>query len=38
MLEELTGIHHKDVPLDDPAVRSLFHSPEALGVTEKDID
>lgn len=37
MLEELTGIGYKDVPLDDPAVRSLFASPEALGVTTEDI-
>lgn len=41
MIHELcgtTGIDFRDIPLDDPAVRSLFHSPEALGVTEKDID
>lgn len=25
------------MPLDDPGVRSLFHSPEALGVTAEDI-
>ncbi len=37
MLEELTGIHFKDVPLDDWGVRSLFHSPDALGVTEDEI-
>ncbi len=37
MLEELTGIGYKDVPLDDPAVRSLFSSPEALGVTQEQI-
>ena len=36
-LEALTGINFKDVPLDDPAVRSLFSSPEALGVTTEDI-
>jgi len=36
-LEALTGINFKDVPLDDPAVRSLFTSPEALGVTPEDI-
>jgi len=36
-LEILTGINFKDVPLDDQAVRSLFSSPEALGVTEDDI-
>ena len=37
MLEELTGINFKDVPLDDWGVRSLFHTPDALGVTEDEI-
>ncbi len=37
MLEELTGINFRDVPLDDWGVRSLFSSPEALGVSEADI-
>ena len=36
-LELLTGINFKDVPLDDPGVRSLFASPEALGVTTEEI-
>ena len=36
-LEQLTGINFKDVPLDDPDVRSLFSSPDALGVTTEDI-
>ena len=36
-LDALTGIPFQDVPLDDPGVRSLFTSPEALGVTEEDI-
>jgi len=36
-LEGLTGINFRDVPLDDPGVRSLFTSPEALGVTTEDI-
>ena len=36
-LELLTGIHFTEVPLDDPAVRSLFSSPEALGVTTEEI-
>ena len=36
-LEKLTGINFKDVPLDDPAVRSLFTSPEALGVKSGEI-
>ena len=34
----LTGVDFRDIPLDDPAVRSLFHSPEALGVTREQID
>ena len=38
MLEELTGIHYLSIPLDDKKVMSLFSSPEALGVTQKDID
>ena len=38
MLEELTGIAPADVPLDCPKVRSLFQSPEALGVTSEQID
>ena len=36
-LEKLTGINFRDVPLDDPGVRSLFSSPDALGVTTEDI-
>ena len=36
-LEILTGINFKDVPLDDQPVRSLFTSPEALGVTSEEI-
>ena len=38
MLEELTGIPPTEVPLDCPKVRSLFQSPEALGVTSEQID
>jgi len=38
MLEELTGIPPTEVPLDCPKVRSLFQSPEALGVTREQID
>ena len=37
MLKELTHIDYQDVPLDDWDVRSLFQSPNALGVTEEDI-
>ncbi|MBQ6061106.1 MAG: PolC-type DNA polymerase III [Clostridia bacterium] len=36
-LEMLTGVNFRDVPLDDQGVRSLFTSPEALGVTTDDI-
>ncbi len=36
-LEKLTGVHYTDIPLNDPKVMSLFSSPEALGVTEEQI-
>ncbi len=36
-LEKLTGVHYTDIPLNDPAVMSLFISPEALGVTSEQI-
>ncbi|MBE5787947.1 MAG: PolC-type DNA polymerase III, partial [Clostridiales bacterium] len=38
MLEELTGVNFKDIPLDDKKVMSLFKSPEALGVTPEEIN
>ncbi|MBQ8080551.1 MAG: PolC-type DNA polymerase III, partial [Clostridia bacterium] len=38
MLEELTGVSFKSIPLDDKRVMSLFSSPEALGVTQEQID
>lgn len=38
MLEDLTGIDAKTIPLDDPGVMSLFKSTEALGITPEDID
>ena len=31
-MEELSGIHHTQIPLDDRKVVSLFRSPEALGL------
>ena len=38
MLAEITDTPTEAVPLDDKPVRSLFSSPEALGVTAEDID
>jgi len=37
MLEDLTGVDAKKIPLDDPKVMSLFSSPEALGVSPEEI-
>ncbi|MDI6813456.1 MAG: PolC-type DNA polymerase III, partial [Desulfitobacteriaceae bacterium] len=37
MLEDLTGVNAKEIPLDDPRTLSLFSSPETLGVTAEDI-
>ena len=37
MLERLTGIAAKELPLNDPKVMSLFQSPEALGVTPEQL-
>ncbi|MCC8103823.1 MAG: PolC-type DNA polymerase III [Clostridiales bacterium] len=37
MLQDLTGLDPKDIPLDDPGVMSLFTSTEALGITPDDI-
>lgn len=38
MLEDLTGIDAKTIPLDDPGVMSLFKGTEALGIQPEDID
>ena len=35
MLEDLTGIDAKTIPLDEPKVMSLFSGTEALGITEE---
>ncbi|MCD7817719.1 MAG: PolC-type DNA polymerase III [Lachnospiraceae bacterium] len=37
MLQDLTGLDPKEIPLDDPGVMSLFTSTEALGITPEDI-
>ncbi|MHC1746244.1 MAG: PolC-type DNA polymerase III [Negativicutes bacterium] len=37
MLEDLTGIDAKTIPLDDPATLSLFLSPDALNVSAKNL-
>jgi len=37
MLEDLTGLNARDIPLDDKAVMSLFKSTEILGVTPEDL-
>ncbi len=36
-LEDLTGVDAKTIALDDKKVMSIFHSPEALGITSEDI-
>ncbi len=38
MLEDLTGLDAKTIPLDDQKVMSLFMSTEALGVSPADLD
>lgn len=37
MLEDLTGVNAREIPLDDPKTMSLFSSTEALGVTAEEI-
>lgn len=37
MLEDLTGVDARTIPLDEPKVLSLFSSTEALGVTPEEI-
>lgn len=38
MLEDITGIDAKKIPMDDEKAFSLLQSPEALGITPEDID
>ena len=38
MLEEITGVNFREIPLGDPGVMSLFSSPAALGVTKEEIN
>jgi len=37
MLQDITGVDPKTIPLDDKATMSIFSSTEALGVTKEDI-
>ncbi len=37
MLQDLTGVDPKDIPLDSPEVMSLFKDTSALGITPEDI-
>ena len=37
MLEDLTGLNARDIPLDDKSVMSLFQSTQALGITPDQI-
>jgi DNA polymerase-3 subunit alpha (Gram-positive type) len=38
MLQDITGVEPKDIPMDDKATMSLFSSTEALGVTPDQIN
>ncbi|WP_125704324.1 PolC-type DNA polymerase III [Lacticaseibacillus daqingensis] len=38
MLQDLSGIDPKSIPMDDPGVMSLFSSPDILGVTPEQIN
>ncbi|MCD8046532.1 MAG: PolC-type DNA polymerase III [Clostridiales bacterium] len=37
MLQDLTGVDPRDIPLDSPEVMSLFQNTSALGITPEDI-
>jgi DNA polymerase-3 subunit alpha (Gram-positive type) len=38
MLEDITGINPRSIPLDDPATMSIFSGTEALGVSSREIN
>ena len=38
MLEDLTGVNAREIPIDDPATMSIFTTTEALGINPEDID
>ena len=38
MLQDITGVDPKTIPLNDKKVLSLFTSPEALGVTKEELE
>ncbi|MDK2809297.1 MAG: polymerase subunit alpha, Gram-positive type [Petroclostridium sp.] len=38
MLEDLTGVNARKIPIGDPATMSIFTSTEALGITPQDIN
>ncbi|MDP4092536.1 MAG: PolC-type DNA polymerase III [Bacillota bacterium] len=38
MLEDLTGVDARTIPLDDKKTMSLFHNTEALGIKPEDVD
>lgn len=38
MLQDLSGVDPKSIPMDDPGVMSLFSSPDILGVTPEQIN
>ncbi|HQO72440.1 MAG TPA: PolC-type DNA polymerase III [Sedimentibacter sp.] len=38
MLEDLTGLESKDIPMDDPSTMAIFNSPEILGISLDEIN
>ena len=38
MLQDLTGVDPKSIPLGEPKVMSLFTSPNALGITKEELE